>query len=1403
MKNRSGRSGRKLNPLVGKTLRRAGLHRVLRGESLEGRHMMAGDVYLPYHNDLIPEDTNGDYSVSALDALLVINALNAGQTGELIGPGIGKADGPLIDVSGDNSLSALDALKIVNRLNGEGETSPLVGFTYQFLDQNGNPLPTNNAGKPQASVGQLVQLKTFIQDLRGFDAQGIFAGFLDLDYSGGDKFQVNVGEVQSFRYFYDKILTSDPTSSFVFHFGNETTAPVSLFNGTTPRSAAQVGAAIQSALEALPSIGPGNVIVRRDVVGSNQDQAADIKRNSYDIQFVNNKAGQDVPLLTLDASNIKVQTGQTFVYTLQDKLPADPNNPESVAAAFQFSEEFGNTRNVVLGNNQFDEVGAVGGLSAPQNPADPHAFFTVTLKAVAPGTVTFTPNPAESFPAHETLVFPKDVVPTNLISYGNPFDLVIASSILANDDAFTVAEDANATEFNVTNNDTLVTGSSFTITSVTASAGGVTPTVSADKKKISYKPAANFFGTDTFTYTITNNLGNTSTATVTITVTPVNDPITVPNQTASTRINTPVTLTTAQLTNGGDVGPGESAIQQLSIASVVSPSTKGAAVTLNNGSVTYTPTSSIVGSDSFTIVVTDNGQTNGASAPSTKTVTVNVTLANDAPVAQNDLIDTVDEDSTNNTLNVLANDNPGPNDTNDSLTIVSTGGTPTGALTIAGDGKSLIYTPAAGAVGTDTFTYTVRDLAGLTATATVTVELQPTNLPRARTDIKDTTEDVVGGVLIDVLGNDRTNENSSAILVSVGSAANGTVSIDDNQTPADASDDKILYTPNPNFSGTDTFTYVMNELPSNGGVPSTGTVTVNVAAVNDEPILVDDTAAATEDTVTTIASTTLLSNDSPGTGEANQQNLVISAVQPVSATGGSVALNGGNVVFTPAPDFNGQFVFTYVATDNGSPAISRTATVTLNVAAVNDAPIAVGDSDSTQEDTAKTIQATALTSNDRPGPATATDEVGQGLTITAVSPNSAQGGTVTLAAGGGSVTYTPAPNFFGTDTFTYTISDDGSPAGQATATATITVTPVNDAPTAGNDTVTAFKGVPLTIAGTTLLVNDNPGPANESGQQLTVTSVSGAVNGTVALASNGQIVFTPNAGYTGPASFSYTVSDNGQTGSTADPKTATGTVNITVQEFIPSSISGFVYVDETLDGILNAAERRLGGVIVSLAGTAFGQTITETVTTLADGSYHFDQLAPGSYTVSFVNPALLIDGKETAGALGDADGIKNNNSFKVDITTPGGIDATNYNFAVNGIISGYASVLEKLASRYYTAGSPMANYGLYSLVDSSGGQDWFTKLDGFDDVVFAETTMTNSGSEVILTIVQSNHDVYSALLGKGKFITMHDEQGNTVIRVLGGRDQLQFTKVNMAAPAIANATNYLDSVDEFFAQEGW
>ncbi|MCC6509342.1 MAG: tandem-95 repeat protein [Pirellulaceae bacterium] len=1396
MKNRSGRSSRMLITLFGKSLRKSGLSRALRSESLEQRHMMAGDTYLPYHNDLIAEDTNGDYNISALDALLVINALNSGQAGQLTGPGVGKADGPRVDVSGDNFLTALDALQVINSLNAEAEEGDIVGFEYEFTDRFGAPLANNTA-----SVNQLVQLRTYVQDLRGFNAQGVFTAFLDLDYSDATKFQLNVGEVQSFKYFFDRISTTNTSSNFKFTFDGQTTGPVNLFNGNSARSADAVGAAIQTALEALPNIGAGNVVVRRDAVTSAADQTANRRRNSYDIIFANEMAGKDVSLITVDVSGIVMQAGQTLDFEMIDKHPASQNDPAAVAAAFFFSDEFTTGRNAQLGTNQFDEVGATGGLGAPANPGERRLFFTATFRTLAAGTVTFTPNPAEEFPAHETLVFPKDTVPTTLIEYGTPFNLVIAAGLVANNDAFTVAEDAGNAQFNVTSNDTLITGTSFAVTSLGTPTNGGTISIVSGGSQVNYQPAANFFGTETFTYTITNNNGVTSTATVTMTVTPVNDPISVPNQTSSTNLGKAVTLTTEQLIAGGSVGPGESAIQQLSVASANSPSSNGGVVSLNNGSVTYTPAAGFSGVDTFTVVVTDNGQTNGAPAPSTQSVTVTVTVTNDPPDAVNDLIDTVDEDTSNNTLNVLSNDTAGTNDVGDSLTISAVGGTPLGAVVISGDGKTLSYTPPVGFVGQDTFTYTARDTGGLTDTATVIVDVQATVLPRARIDTAVSTEDSTTPVVIDVLDNDRTNVNTVPVLISFTQPANGTVTLNNGGTPADGSDDTLSYVPNQNFSGVETFTYVMNETPAGTGVNSTGTVSVTVADVNDPPILVNDAVSATEGAVTTIAAATLLSNDSPGLGETTSQKLTITGVQAVSSAGGTVALSGTNVIYTPSASFNGSFVFNYTAADSGSPSQSATATVTITVDAVNEAPVVVNDNDTTAEDTAKTITATTLLANDRPGPATATDEATQKLTIIATG-SSARGGTVVLNPGGASIVYTPPLNFSGSDTFTYTVRDDGTPNAQATGTVTIAVSAVNDSPIAGSDSVGGFKGVPLTISPTTLLANDQPGPADESSQTLSITSVSGAVNGTVSLV-GGQIVFTPDSSFTGNASFQYTITDNGQTAGVNDFKTATGTVNVTVQEFVPSAIMGMVYVDETNDGVKQSAERSLGGVVVTLTGTALGQPVFETYTTLADGSYSFNNLAPGNYTVSIVNPELMIDGKDTAGSLGDADGVEHNNSFGINIASPGGTTVSNYNFGVLGVTNGYASILERLASRYYASGSTMASNGLYATLSSDGAQRWFSKLDGFNGVQYAEVTMNSSGTEGVLTIVDSAHNVFAATLAKGKFLSMHDGSGNTIVRVLGGLGQLQFTPVDLAAPPVRSTNRFLDSIDHVFAQEGW
>ncbi len=146
------------------------------------------------------------------------------------------------------------------------------------------------------------------------------------------------------------------------------------------------------------------------------------------------------------------------------------------------------------------------------------------------------------------------------------------------------------------------------------------------------------------------------------------------------------------------------------------------------------------------------------------------------------------------------------------------------------------------------------------------------------------------------------------------------------------------------------------------------------------------------------------------------------------------------------------------------PALTGTGTVTVTVSPVNDAPLAGNDSDTTAEDTAKTITATTLLANDTPGPATATDEAGQTLTVVAVSATMRQRW----------YSYARRWWHFGDlhtglelqwhRHFHLHVRDNGSPTAETTATVTMTVTAVNDAPTAGADTAGTSKGVAVTIS---------------------------------------------------------------------------------------------------------------------------------------------------------------------------------------------------------------------------------------------------------------------------------------------------------------------------------------------------
>ncbi|GAB5403867.1 MAG: hypothetical protein Aurels2KO_20980 [Aureliella sp.] len=851
----------------------------------------------------------------------------------------------------------------------------------------------------------------------------------------------------------------------------------------------------------------------------------------------------------------------------------------------------------------------------------------------------------------------------------------------------------------------------------------------------------------------------------------------------------PAVEDTALLLVGGDVDLLSNDQIQNDPASVISISTVDGTLGTLNGN-TYTPPADYFGLDTLVYTIEDS-----RGLQSSATVTINVAAVNDPPTATADSF-SVDEESEDNPLDVLANDSPGPGETSDSLTIASITQPSNGTATISADGLTILYTPNADYLGPDSLTYIAEDSEGVeTSSTTVSIEVEATVLPRARRDSVTVDEDSTDNS-IDVLANDRANEGETKFFVGIASdPANGQVTVDDNGTPDDATDDKVLYTPTANFSGTDSFTYTMNDT-GDGSVASTGTVNITVSAINDPVELSNDDASTAEDQELTIAASVLLANDSPGAGEAGQE-LNITSVSALTAGGGAVVLVGSDVTYTPADDFNGSFEFTYTAADNGSPVSSGTATVTVAVSPVNDDPIAADDSATTAEDTALTLAAATLLSNDVAGPA---NESGQTLSVTGVSAASTQGGTVTLGSSG--AVYTPASDFNGTDTFTYTISDGAG--GTATATVTVSVSAVNDAPVGVADSVRAFKDNALDIEASELLSNDSTGPADEASQTLTIASVQGATNGSVVLNADGSVTFTPDPGFTGAASFTYVARDSG--GADSDPTT----VAVTVEEFVPTTISGTVWMDENNDGVIDVdvdgdgdadfRERRMGGVEVTLTGTSLGQPIEPIVMmTLADGSYSFDNLGPGRYVVNFASPTLTIDGHDVAGSLGDMDSVEN--QFTIDIAQPGGADASGYNFGVLGISGGRGRILGQLASGYIGSSPGKYDGALFAIGENNDAR-WGALLDGFDGVQFAEAVLSDDGSQLVLSVVDANENIHSAVLGDRQFVKLH-AGAETLIRVIGDFDSFDFQEVGQSATPPISASGYLDSVDEIFAQEGW
>jgi len=412
-------------------------------------------------------------------------------------------------------------------------------------------------------------------------------------------------------------------------------------------------------------------------------------------------------------------------------------------------------------------------------------------------------------------------------------------------------------------------------------------------------PSADWYGFEAITFRATDPDGPFDEDSATFTVTAVNDPPVANDDSDTTPEDTPVS--TNVVANDTDV---DGTVVSSAVAIVSGPS-NGSVVNNGNGTVTYTPNANFNGSDTYTYTVQDS---DGATS-NVATVTINVGVVNDAPVANDD--STTTPEDTPVTTNVVANDTDVDGTVVASTVAIVNG--PSNGSTLNNGNGTVTYTPNENFYGSDSFTYTVKDNGGATSNvAAVTINVGVVNDPPvAQMDSEITDESVP--VTIPVLANDSDPDGDRLTVESVTQPPNGTVT--NNGTD-------VTYSPDPDSNGMGTFTYTVAD--GNGGTDTT-TVMVAVAIVNDPPVAQEDSAITDENMPLTIP---VLANDSDPDGD----RLTVEAVTQPS--NGTVTNNGTDVTYSPDPDFNGSDSFTYTVSDkNGSTDTARVSVEVLEGAA--------------------------------------------------------------------------------------------------------------------------------------------------------------------------------------------------------------------------------------------------------------------------------------------------------------------------------------------------------------------------------------------------------------------------------------------------------------------------------------
>ncbi|HVZ21325.1 MAG TPA: Ig-like domain-containing protein, partial [Vicinamibacterales bacterium] len=536
-------------------------------------------------------------------------------------------------------------------------------------------------------------------------------------------------------------------------------------------------------------------------------------------------------------------------------------------------------------------------------------------------------------------------------------------------------------------------GDTLGFTIVAAPAHGV---LSGVAPNLTYTPAPDFNGSDSFTFKANDGQSDSNVAAVAITVLPVNDrpvadsrPLVLAEDTAASVILSGSDVDGDALTFSVVNGPGHGALS-------------GTAPNL-----TYTPAANYNGPDAFTYVASDGSLTSAAA-----TVSITVTPVNDAPVAI-DRSYSVSEGSTV-AITLTGSDVDG-----DALTFQRLTSPSNGSLT--GTAPNFVYRPNANFNGVDSFTFTASD--GQATSAPGTIAINVTNLnfaPVANSAAAQTNEDVP--VVVTLTASDQDGDPLAFSIVappqhgtlgSVASTGNGTATVN--------------YTPAENYNGLDSFTFKARDTASADS--NVATISLTIHSVNDAPTADSRSVQTDEDVPLAIQLT----------GSDIEQSALTYVVVTQPQHG---ALSGAapNVTYTPAADYNRPDSFTFKVNDGQLD--STAATISIDVRPVNDAPVAAAQAATTNEDASLTLTLTA------------TDVENSALTFAIVTPpqHGTVGSITAVSANSASVVYTPAPDYNGADSFTFKANDGGKDSEPASLT--LTIVPQNDAPVAtGQDLV--------------------------------------------------------------------------------------------------------------------------------------------------------------------------------------------------------------------------------------------------------------------------------------------------------------------------------------------------------------